>query len=113
MSKNRPLRKNRPSRPVRTRSRRLKIPVRTCAGCGEKRPKSAMIRVGAGAEGEPGITAAGKWPGRGAYLCPETACLRAASNSGGLARALRTKVPDGLFAELEREIERRQKVQIG
>lgn len=88
----------------------MKTSIRTCAGCGAKRPKHEMIRVGAGAGGKPCISARGKAPGRGAYICPEPRCLALARGSGGLARALRRNIPESLMAELELEIERRQKV---
>ncbi len=69
-----------------------------------------MIRVGAGSEGEPELSGSGKQPGRGAYLCPDAGCLAAARKTGGLARALRRKVPERLLEDLEEEIERRRKV---
>jgi predicted RNA-binding protein YlxR (DUF448 family) len=50
--------------------------------------------------GEIVIDRLGRMPGRGAYLCrgaaadaPDVACLRLAERRGGLARALRSRVP--------------------
>lgn len=91
----------------------MKTPVRTCVGCGVRRPKSEMIRVGAVADGGPAITGAGKQTGRGAYLCPDGKCLMKAKKGGGIARMLHHKVPDRLYEELEIEIESRQKVSVG
>lgn len=91
----------------------MKTPVRTCAGCGAKRAKSEMIRVGAGADGELAITGAGKQVGRGAYLCPEGVCLMKVKKGGGIARVLRRKVPERLYTELEIEIKSRRKVSVG
>ena len=40
-------------------------------------------------------------PGRGAYVCPEPACVDAALRSGRLRRALRCdRLPAGLHAQL-------------
>src|SRR5512136_1661850 len=51
--------------------RAMKAPIRTCAGCGARRPKGEMIRVGAGQSGEVVVAGKGKSSGRGAYLCPD------------------------------------------
>jgi predicted RNA-binding protein YlxR (DUF448 family) len=91
----------------------MKTPVRTCAGCGARRPKSEMIRVGESADGGLAISGAGKQSGRGAYLCTDGGCLAKAKKGGGIARALRRKVPDRLYEELEIEIESRRKVSVG
>lgn len=91
----------------------MKTPLRTCAGCGAKRPKREMIRVCARAGGEPALSPPGKAPGRGAYLCPDARCLEKAWKTGGLARSLRTRMPERLLGELELAVKQRQKVQIG
>ena len=65
-------------------------PQRTCIGCRITRPKREMIRVGCTAEGEIQITPSGKGPGRGAYICPASACWEQALRGNRLAQALRT-----------------------
>ncbi len=40
-------------------------------------------------------------PGRGAYVHPCPGCLEAARRRGGLGRALRTDIPDWVWARLE------------
>jgi hypothetical protein len=47
----------------------------------------------------------GKLPGRGAYLCVRRECLDAAKKTRALARALKTEIPDGLYARLGEYIE--------
>ncbi len=82
-----------------------KIPVRQCLGCRQPRPKSELIRVVRSPEGEIAIDARGKLPGRGAYICPDPACLKKAVKSRALDRALETKIPDGIIDELTHQME--------
>ena len=81
----------------------MKETLRTCAGCGSKRPKGEMIRVGA----EPSwkvTRGAAKLPGRGAYLCPAQECLARARKRGGLERTLKRKVPEGIYQDIGEEL---------
>ncbi|HEY5494786.1 MAG TPA: YlxR family protein [Candidatus Anoxymicrobiaceae bacterium] len=81
----------------------MKVTLRTCVGCGSKRPKGEMIRVGA----EPSwkvTREAAKLPGRGAYICPAEECLSRARKRGGLDRTLKRKVPEGIYQEIEVEL---------
>lgn len=60
-----------------------KIPMRQCVGCRELKPKKDMIRViKTAAEDEASsqivLDATGRKNGRGAYVCPNSECLRAA-----------------------------------
>ena len=88
--------------------------VRTCVGCGAKRPKSDMIRVGASGDEYTIIAACeSKLRGRGSYVCFSLECARKARKSGGFARGLRQKVPDAMCDELELKIENMQRVSIG
>ena len=91
----------------------MKIPVRTCAGCGAKRAKSEMIRVGAGGNGVLFVTGKEKVAGRGSYLCPRLECLAFVRRSGALGRRLRQRVDEDLYRQIERAIEARQKVSVG
>ena len=64
-----------------------KIPLRQCLGCREMKPKRELIRVVRSPEGELSLDFKGKAPGRGAYLCRDVKCLRAARR----ARRLRVR----------------------
>ena len=55
-----------------------KIPIRRCVGCGESKPKKELVRVVRSAAGEVNLDLTGRMPGRGAYLCRDTECLRKA-----------------------------------
>ena len=52
-----------------------KVPIRRCVGCGEGKPKKELVRVVRSPEGEISLDTTGKKPGRGAYICPDPACL--------------------------------------
>jgi len=78
----------------------LAVPVRTCAGCGARRPRSEMIRVAADRNGNVHVTGKMSTPGRGAYICPRRACLGTARDKGGLRRGLKVHVSDAVFEEL-------------
>ena len=54
-------------------------------------PRAALIRVVRGPEGVAVFDAAGRLPGRGAWVCPEPACVDAVS-AGALAHVLRGPV---------------------
>ena len=71
-----------------------KIPMRRCVGCMEQRPKRELIRVVRSPEGEISLDATGKKSGRGAYLCPDPACLAKARKARRLERALECEIPD-------------------
>ena len=82
-----------------------KIPMRQCVGCREMKPKKELIRVVRSPEGAISLDFRGKAPGRGAYLCPDPACLKRAIKSKALERGFETTIPqeiyDGLLVTME------------
>ena len=78
-----------------------RTPLRKCAGCGEQKPKVALVRVVRSPQGEFSLDTTGKAPGRGAYLCPNTACLAAARRAKRFEKAFACRLPDALYEELE------------
>jgi predicted RNA-binding protein YlxR (DUF448 family) len=69
-------------------------PIRTCLGCGHKRPKKELKRIVL-KDGALIMDEAGRLPGRGAYLCPQGECLsRLLKKRGRLSYALRASVPN-------------------
>lgn len=84
-----------------------KIPQRTCIGCGETHNKKEMVRIVRSPEGEVSLDRSGKKPGRGAYVCPNPACIEKAFQSKSLEKSLQVKVPpetkEALLAELSHE----------
>ena len=81
-----------------------KIPERKCVGCGVSKEKKALIRVVRDPEGNVLIDCTGKKSGRGAYVCPNPACLKKARKSKRLEGNLNSVIPDDVYARLEAEI---------
>ena len=73
------------------------VPLRQCIGCREQKPKTELIRVVRSPEGELSIDLRGRVPGRGAYLCPQTDCLRKAIKSKALDRGLNCQIPQEIY----------------
>lgn len=82
-----------------------KIPQRQCVGCRTMKDKKALIRVVRTPEGQIVLDATGKKSGRGAYLCPDMACLKKARKSRALERAFALAIPDQVYDALERQME--------
>lgn len=80
--------------------------MRQCVGCREMRAKRELIRVIHTAENEILIDSTGKKNGRGAYLCPNRECLGKAMKNKGLDRSLKMAVPQDIYKEFEKEIEK-------
>lgn len=91
-----------------------KLPMRMCTGCGEMKPKKELVRVvkapdkkDESTEGqvpEISLDLTGKKPGRGAYLCRNPECLKAARKARRLERAFSCKIPDEVYDRMEEEI---------
>ena len=83
-----------------------KIPMRQCLGCREMKPKRELIRVVRASTGEISLDFRGKAPGRGAYVCPNSACLKKAVKARALERAFSAQIPPEIYERLEAEMER-------
>ena len=81
-----------------------KIPLRQCVGCREMKPKKDLIRVVKSPEGQVSLDFRGKLPGRGAYVCPDPACLARARKSRALERAFETALPPEVWQALEEQM---------
>jgi len=81
-----------------------KIPQRQCMGCRERKAKKELIRVVRGTDGVVSLDFSGKLNGRGAYLCPDPACLKKAEKSKALERSLETEIPQEVYDRLAREM---------
>lgn len=82
-----------------------KIPMRQCLGCREMKPKRELTRVVRSPEGDVSLDFKGKKPGRGAYVCPTTECLKKAIRSKALERALEAPIPDEVTEALRGQME--------
>ena len=82
-----------------------KIPQRQCMGCRERKAKKELIRVVRTTEGTVMLDFGGKLNGRGAYLCPNPACLKKAQKAKALERSLEVQIPDEVYTRLSKEME--------
>ena len=82
-----------------------KIPQRQCMGCRERKAKKEMIRVVRGTDGQVTLDFSGKLNGRGAYLCPDPACLKKAQKAKSLERSLEVPIPQEVYDRLDKEME--------
>ncbi len=75
-----------------------------CTGCSVRKPKSELIRIVRSPEGDISIDKTGKKPGRGAYICNDTECLKKVRKSGRLGRTFECEIPGEIYDKLEEEL---------
>ena len=90
-----------------------KVPMRKCMGCSQMFPKKELVRVvktklsddDAPEEAyEISLDLIGKKAGRGAYVCRNSECLKAARKAKRIERALDCQIPDDVYDRLEQEM---------
>lgn len=81
-----------------------KIPLRTCVGCKEVKPKKELIRVVKQSDGKIMLDFTGKANGRGAYLCPNADCLAQAIKTRRLSREFECEIPKDVYDDLQTQI---------
>ena len=64
-------------------------PTRTCAGCGQQRPQSQLVRLSVDAAG---LLVLGGGTGRGTYLCARAECVELAVRTRAIPRRLRASL---------------------
>ena len=84
-----------------------KIPMRMCVGCREMKPKKELIRVVHQPDGGVILDRTGKAAGRGAYLCPDKACLEKARKIRVIERTFETQIDAAVFEQLAKEMDER------
>lgn len=91
-----------------------KAPVRMCIGCHENKPKKELLRIVKVAqklldegkmEDSICLDTTGKIAGRGAYICSNIDCLKAARKSRKLEREFETAIDDALYESLMKKME--------
>lgn len=82
-----------------------KIPMRTCIGCNNAKPKKELIRIVKSSDGEVSIDFTGKKNGRGAYVCRDISCLEMAIKTKRLSRAFEMPIENEVYDKLKVEIE--------
>ena len=82
-----------------------KVPLRKCIGCGEMKDKRELVRIVRNKEGEISVDLTGKKPGRGAYICKDTACLTKAEKAKRLSKAFSVPIAPEIYDALRKELE--------
>ena len=82
-----------------------KIPMRTCIGCREMKPKLELMRVVKTPEGEVSLDLTGRKNGRGAYVCKNKECLLKIRKRKALSNAFGMPVDDTVYENIEKEFE--------
>lgn len=77
-----------------------KIPNRMCVGCQSSKAKKELLRVVRTPDGDIRIDGTGKLAGRGAYICPDSACFAKAYKEKRLERALKHEVGKEIYEDL-------------
>jgi len=72
--------------------------------CRTVRAKRELVRVVRSPEGTLSVDLRGKASGRGAYVCPDPACLSRGLVDGAIARALATQITADIARRLEDEL---------
>ena len=83
-----------------------KIPLRTCLGCGEQKPKKELVRIVRDPEGIFSLDLTGKKNGRGAYLCRDVACFQKAKKQRRMERIFEKTIPEDVYLSLEGELKK-------
>ena len=81
-----------------------KIPLRTCIGCLQPKDKRELLRIVRSPEGRIFADATGKAAGRGAYVCKDTECLKAARTKRRLEKSFSCRIEASVYEEIENEI---------
>ena len=76
------------------------IPLRTCMGCNEKKPKQELVRIVKDSEGKISLDKTGKANGRGAYICDCTECLEKVIKSKRLEKVLESQISEEVYNNL-------------
>lgn len=82
-----------------------RIPLRKCTGCGEMKPKKELVRVVKGPDGDISLDLTGKKAGRGAYVCPDLACLQEARKARRFEKAFSCRIPEQVYVQMEEELQ--------
>ncbi len=73
--------------------------------CRTVRAKRELVRIVRSPEGTLSVDLRGKASGRGAYVCPDPACLARGLSDGAIARALETQISADVAERLKSELE--------
>lgn len=81
-----------------------KIPMRSCKGCNEMKPKRELVRIVKNKDGEISLDLTGKKAGRGAYICRSLDCLKAARKARRIEKEFSCRIPNEIYDMMESEM---------
>ena len=77
-----------------------KAPVRHCVACREGKAKGELVRVACSPDGVVALDESGKLPGRGAYVCLDSACVQKAQKSRAFERQFKRQIDITIYEVL-------------
>ena len=80
--------------------------ARVCTTCRQMKSKQELLRIVRTTEKAVEIDYTGKKPGRGAYVCLNSECLKSVVKNKRLDKALKIRVDDKVYEELANIVER-------
>ena len=81
-----------------------KIPLRTCMGCNEKKPKKELIRIVKNKDNQVFLDRTSKANGRGAYICDKEECLEKVIKTKRLEKVLQISFSEDIYEQLRGEM---------
>lgn len=85
-----------------------KIPLRKCTGCGEMKPKKELVRVVKTPDDHVLLDLTGRVNGRGAYICPDAACLKIARKAKRIEKSFQMQIPEEVYDMMEEELNKHE-----
>ncbi len=85
--------------------------LRTCIGCGHKKPQTDMIRIVRDRSGHLAVQTGKALPGRGAYVCGEESCVDAMIRRRKLGRAFHAEIDQTGYELIRKEIQNRGNIE--
>ena len=80
-----------------------RIPMRTCIGCNEIKPKKELLRIVRPKDSPVTVDPACRTDGRGAYMCADLSCFEKAVKRRAFSRTFREAVSDEVLSRLRSE----------
>ena len=77
------------------------LPLRTCMGCNEKKPKKELIRIVKNKENNILVDNTGKMEGRGTYICNNIDCLEKVKKNKRIEKVFEMKISDEIYENLK------------
>lgn len=81
----------------------MKEPIRTCIGCGSKKPKRELARLWIDHEGIIRVSSGKckrKYPGKGSYICTNDDCIDNVKKNGRISKRLGRDIQMKEYTEL-------------